>query len=183
MLRKHKIKFCAYKPCGSELLYRSSSLQRFCSPLCQAKYEEEKAVDLKITKMREDLKNHSWWTQKLQAVFNEFVRTRDKDLPCISCGTTNKVQYHAGHFFSVGGYPGLRFHEDNVHKQCGQNCNKEKHGNLIEYQKELVKKIGQEKFDWLYANRHKEAKLSIPEMKEKIAHYKKQIKELNGPLR
>src|SRR5690349_8773059 len=81
-------------------------------------------------------------TQKLQKVFNAYIRERDKDLGCISCGSHNQIQ--AGHFYSAGHYPSLRFNEDNVHSQC-LRCNYFLSANLLEYRKRLLKKIGEQR--------------------------------------
>jgi hypothetical protein len=115
-------------------------------------------------------------------VFNTFIRERDKELPCISCGTTNNIQYHAGHYFSVGSYPALRFNEDNVHKQCVQ-CNNFLHGNLVEYDRALKVKLGLTKYADLYALKNSILKLSHLEIKELINVYKLKIKELKKPLK
>ena len=71
--------------------------------------------------------------------FHQFIRNRDKDQPCISCGSYSTLQ--AGHFYSGGNYPPLRFKEDNVHGQC-KKCNYFLSGNLTEYEKNLRYKIG-----------------------------------------
>ena len=86
-----------------------------------------------------------------QKYFNLFIRLRDTDENgtgiCISSGNYLKVpseNAHAGHFYSAGGYPNLRFNEDNCHLQ-GKSDNYFKSGNLLEYRKNLIKKIGEEK--------------------------------------
>ena len=76
--------------------------------------------------------------KKAEKVFNAWIRDRDKDKGCISCGA--KV-VHAGHYFSAGHYSGLRFDETNVHGQCA-GCNVFKHGNLIEYGIGLIERYG-----------------------------------------
>lgn len=58
---------------------------------------------------------------------------------------------NAGHFFSAGHHTALKFHEDNVHGQCIK-CNLYDHGNLLGYQEGLIKKIGQERVDFLRNN-------------------------------
>jgi len=59
---------------------------------------------------------------KAQIVFNEYIRKRDADLPCISCGEF-KDNYQAGHYYAVGGFDGLRFDELNCNKECVRcNC-------------------------------------------------------------
>ena len=127
--------------------------------------------------LKESLKTHKDWLKDLQIIFNTFIRLRDKDRPCISCYSPLVGKYDAGHFFSVGAYPNLRFNEDNVHGQC-VHCNQHKHGNINEYRINLPTRIGQEAFDKLEANRNEPLKLSIPEIKELIAEYKEKIKSV-----
>ncbi len=122
----------------------------------------------------ERLKTRSEWMQDLQDVFNTFIRTRDKDKPCISCGTfTGKM--NAGHYKSVGGSPELRFNELNVHKQC-EYCNTHLSANLIEYRIGLVKRIGVEQVEFLERKDHAPLKLMVDEIKEQIKAYKEKIK-------
>lgn len=128
--------------------------------------------------LEEKIRSHSGWLQILQKLFNRWVVLRDKTLPCISCGTTKDVMYSCGHFYTVGSYPNLRFDPDNTHKQCLNFCNKNQHGNLAEYRPNLIRKIGQKKFDELEGRRHTLLKLSIPEIKELITEYKAKIKHL-----
>jgi hypothetical protein len=47
----------------------------------------------------------------------------------------------AGHFYSAGSVPRLRFHEDNVHGQC-MPCNYFGSGNIHKYRENLIAKIG-----------------------------------------
>lgn len=78
--------------------------------------------------------------------FHRYIRNRDKGKPCISCG--NQTTLQAGHFYSAGQNPVVRFNEDNVHGQC-LRCNFYEHGNLIPYQQNLIEKIGLERFEAL----------------------------------
>ena len=79
--------------------------------------------------------------QDAQKVFNAYIRERDRDKPCVSCGAYNTLQ--AGHYYAVGGYDGLRFNEDNVHGECARcNCWDESH--LIGYGKNIEERIGKE---------------------------------------
>ncbi len=90
----------------------------------------------------------SYFTKQAQQAFNEFIRYRDRHLPCISCGRHHEGQYHAGHFRTTGANPELRFNEDNCHRQCAP-CNNHLSGNLIAYRPALITKIGQSRFDAL----------------------------------
>jgi hypothetical protein len=102
---------------------------------------------------------------------------RDKDLPCISCGTRASVQYAAGHFYSVGSYPNLRFNEDNVHKQCNRKCNMALSGNLLAYRERLIDRIGIDRFNQLDAIKHVPVHYTIDDVKNLIQQYKNKIKQ------
>lgn len=78
---------------------------------------------------------------KAGEIFRKWIRERDKEKPCISCGIWNPSD--AGHFYSAGHHPELEFHEKNVHGQC-RRCNYHLHGNLTEYRKGLEKRIGKD---------------------------------------
>lgn len=79
---------------------------------------------------------------KAQAVFNKWIRERDKGQPCISCNSGQPNQ--ACHYLSQGHHSALRFNEDNCHLGCVK-CNLFLHGNLVNYRKGLIKKIGEER--------------------------------------
>ena len=78
--------------------------------------------------------------------FHKFIRNRDKDKPCISCGKYTTLQ--AGHYYSAGKHPVIRFNEDNVHGQC-LSCNYFKSGDLINYTYNLIDRIGTGRFEKL----------------------------------
>ena len=103
---------------------------------------------------------------------------RDKDEPCISCGRHHQGQYHAGHFRTTAAAPQLRFHEDNVHKQCSV-CNNHLSGNLLEYRKRLIQKIGAERVEQL-ENDSTIKRWTIEELQEIKKVYKNKCKELES---
>lgn len=76
--------------------------------------------------------------KKTQEVFNKFIRERDKEKGCISCG--GQVE-QAGHYFSQGHHSALRYDEMNTNGQCVK-CNLYLSGNLIKYRQGLVKRYG-----------------------------------------
>ena len=126
----------------------------------------------------EKLKTHKDYIQELQIVFNTFIRLRDKDAGCVSCGRSlHGLKYDAGHFYSAGGNPSVRFDEDNCFAQC-VHCNRDKHGNLLEYAERLPGRIGVERFERLKEKRNKTDKFSIPELIAKKVHYQSLIKIL-----
>lgn len=170
-----------FKPLGNNHVVCSTK----CATVKGNEAIEKKKAQLKKTEwtkekaeIKESLKTHGDYLGILQAVFNTYIRLRDKDQPCISCGCTGNVKYDAGHLYSRKGYSGVRFDEDNVHKQCSNNCNMHLSGNFAEYSIKLPERIGLERFTALVERRHKKLELSIPEIKELIKHYKTKIKEI-----
>lgn len=145
----------------------------------QNKKKIDKAMKQDIKERKEKLMRYGDYIQLLQVQFNAFIRARDKDAGCISCGNTNADVYAAGHFYPTT-YQYLRFNEDNVHKQCNKYCNMMKRGNLLEYRPRLIEKIGLERVLMLDNTRHCTLQLSIPEIQEKIIYYKNKIKVLNS---
>jgi len=106
--------------------------------------------------------------KKAQIIFNKWIRERDKDNGCISCGA--EVQ-HAGHYYSQGHHSALRFNEMNVNGQC-LRCNNFLHGNLINYRKGLVRKHGEDKVLMLESGVNKVKKWSRVELLAIIQLYK-----------
>jgi Bacteriophage Lambda NinG protein. len=161
--------------------------QAVCSPACaiiDAPKNQDKArkaiqqEDRKsLRAAKERVKTKGQYMREAQAAFNAWVRARDAGLPCVSCGTTADVQYAAGHFRSAGGHPELRFEPLNVHLQCNRNCNMAKSGNLGPYRLELIKRIGQDKVDWLEGP-HEPKRYTIDELKAITAEYRAKTREL-----
>ncbi len=172
-------KYGLCKACFSKWLYSTSEGETYLKRQLIPKARKEVNTKRKkqVKKQREELKTHKDWLKDLQKVFNKYIRLRDQGKNCISCNRVLKGKYDAGHFFSVGAYPNLRFNEDNVHAQC-VHCNQHKHGNIAEYSIRLPQKIGLERFEELQQSRSSTLKLSIPEIKTKIEVYKQKIKVL-----
>lgn len=149
--RRTKQKTCAH--CKIRYTPRAGAqpFEKWCSLDCGvelARERMEKARAKKHKAAKVAIKPRSKWLQEAQAAVNQWIRERDRDKPCISCGAVYPVQWHAGHYRSVGAMPSLRFNAWNIHKQCSQ-CNDHAGGNLIEYRIGLVKKLGQARVDWL----------------------------------
>lgn len=125
---------------------------------------------------REKLKTRRDWAREAQAAFNAYIRERDHDQPCISCGRHHHGQWHAGHYRSVGAAPELRFEPLNVHKQCAP-CNNHKSGNAIEYRINLLSRIGAEAVAWLEGP-HEPKRYTVDELKEIKRHYARAAREL-----
>ena len=156
------------------------TIETWCSFDCALKLVEtkkQKAINARRRSDKERLKTRADHLREAQALVNAFVRERDRDKPCISCGRFHTGQHHAGHYRSVGSCPELRFDADfNIHKQCSV-CNNHLSGNLINYRRNLIIKIGLEKVEWLESN-HPPLKLTIEDIKAIKAKYKQLLKQL-----
>ncbi len=145
-----------------------NSMQSACSPKCAielTKLKAKKEFNRETKELKEKAKTRGDWLKEAQTAFNRFIRLRDHNLGCISCGTKKDVQYAAGHYKTVGGHAELRFCLINVHKQCNKNCNQSKSGNIMEYRIRLIDKIKIESVEWLEGH-HEIKKYTIDEIKE-----------------
>ncbi len=159
-----------------------------CSPMCALtmvrarKFNAEKvkqAQDRKVTKARlEKLKSRTQWAKEAQAAVNQFIRLRDADLPCISCGRHHQGSYDAGHYLSRGARPELRFDELNIHKQCVP-CNQHLSGNVVLYRINLLEKIGAEGVAYLEGP-HEPKKYTIDDLKAIKTKYSALVREMKA---
>ena len=124
-------------------------LQAVCSLVCARRIPKinRQADKARDKARRQAIKPRSKWLAEAQAAFNAWIRQRDSDLGCISCGT-REGKINAGHYLSTAARPELRFDERNVHKQC-ERCNTYLSGNLIAYRAALIRRIGHEEVDSL----------------------------------
>ena len=158
-------------------------MQYVCGVVCAimlAREKKEKYLDkvkrAETKAAKEKLKTRADYLKECQQAFNAWIRERDYAEPCISCQRHHTGQYHAGHYLTVGAHPELRFHPDNCHKQCAP-CNNHLSGNIVEYRKGLLAKIGPERLDWL-EGKHEPVKYTIDEIKEMTKQFRAEAKRL-----
>lgn len=175
LFKEIKNKNC--KECGG-LFKPFTSLQVCCSQECAIDLSKKRVWKAEKQKIIDKTRTRTEWLNLAQVVFNTYIRLRDAKEPCISCGNTNNVKFDAGHLYPVSTSSFLRFNEDNVNKQCSNNCNVNRSGNVLEYRLRLINKIGIERVNYLEEHRHDELRISEVEIKELINVYKKKIKEL-----
>ena len=125
---------------------------------------------------KEKLKSRSELAREAQAAFNAWVRLRDADKPCISCGRHHEGQYHAGHYLSVGARPELRYEPINVWKQCAP-CNTHLSGNAVLFRQALVREIGLDRVEWLEGP-HPVRKYTADDLKAIRDLYRAKLREL-----
>jgi len=126
--------------------------------------------------LKESLKTRTDYLKETQALFNRYIRIRDKSELCISCGN-KPLKKNAGHYFSQGGHSNVRFDEDNVHLQC-EHCNSYLSGNLLNYQIGIEKRIGPHRLFELHERAHIPKKWEIDELKELQKKIKEKIKKM-----
>lgn len=155
------------------------AIQPCCSYQCEVEWaiehtKKKKAKEYKETKLK--IKSKSKWAREAQTAFNRYIRLRDAKEPCISCGRYHTGQYHAGHYLSVGANPALRYEPFNCWKQC-QPCNTHLSGNIVNYRRELINRIGPAALEWLEGP-HEPKKYTIEDLQEIKKHYSKLARQL-----
>ena len=179
--RRKKCKQCL-------ILFRPtySTLQICCSPKCAIEYSNRKkqeiANDLEKGFIERKQRNSLESLKKtVTTVCHLYIRLRDENKPCISCGIPYKNDFDAGHFYSAGKFSNLKYNEHNINGQCIQ-CNRKKEGMHESYRMYLVEKIGHEaldKLDFMAAEYLKDGFHWNREILTEIKnYYKLKIKEL-----
>jgi len=169
--------------CG-EYFRAHNSMHRACSLKCAQKVaqaDKERQQRHEVRHARQRLKTRSQWQREAQTAFNTYIRWRDADKPCISCGAINPDytrggQWDCGHYRSTGANPELRFTELNAHKQC-KRCNQHLSGNVVNFRIGLLQRIGQANLGWLEGN-HDPRNDTIDDLKAIKHEYKAKTREL-----
>lgn len=149
----------------------------------KSRLNREKKQREQDRKKRESLKTRSDYIKEAQIAANAHARYRDKDLPCISCGTPlvasgNDWGFDAGHYRSRGAAPHLRFDERNIHGQC-KRCNRHLGGNYAAYRTGLIARYGNEYVEALEAD-NEPRHWSIDDLKAIRDEYRNKLKELKS---
>jgi len=180
-----KPKKCRVATCRASFV-PAKPFQSWCSPDCavaiirqrqdkqRKSFAQRERREIKVRK--EKLKTRADHMKDTQKAFNTWVRVRDAELPCVSCGRHHQGKYDAGHYRTVGGNPALRFEPLNCHRQCSQ-CNTQLSGNIVNYRIELVRRIGAEALEWLEGP-HDAKKYTVEELKAMTAEYRAKTREL-----
>ena len=163
-----------------------SSMDRACSPKCAvAVVEQDKAEQAKRehAERKRALKTKADLRKEAQVAFNAYIRERDRDEPCISCGRSpddttliTGSKRDAGHYRSTGSCPELRFSEWNCFSQCVY-CNRHLSGNVVEFRIGLRQRIGDEALEWLEGE-HPPAKYTRDDYIRIRDEYRRKTREL-----
>lgn len=172
-------------------------MQKACNQTCalelavkerekkEAKHKSEEVKRVKQKLKQLSMKDRPKALREAQKAFNAYIRERDKKLNCISCGGKLKdspylkgQMFDAGHYRSVGSAPELRFDEDNCHAQCVY-CNRNLSGNIVNYRKTLLIRIGEKRLNALEGN-HEPTKYTVEEIWAVRDKYKAKLKQLKN---
>jgi hypothetical protein len=167
------------KNCG-EKFTPERPLQYVCSPKCGYEYARklsDKKEKKELKELKESLLTKGHYEKILQQLINKIVRTIDNGQPCIATGSTNG-KMNAGHFYSVGSNPTIRYHLDNIHIQS-EHSNTYKSGDTLRYIDGLKNVYGESYFNYvLDLKKIPPLKLSLEELKDFITKAKQVLKEL-----
>ena len=160
-----------------------SSLQKACSPDCAIKLVDDrkkKEYKRETLQLKRNFKSRDkrFWLDKARKACHDYIKYRDRHLPCISCGRYTKGQWHAGHYRSRGAASQLQFHWSNIWKQCA-HCNTYKSGNLVQYRENLIKRTSPELVEYL-DNENSSYKWTIDDYKGVYEWFKAQIGALKS---
>lgn len=151
----------------------------------QSQAKKEKALKVDLRKRKEKLKSTSDWNKEAQASINKYVRIRDAKKPCVSCGCELSVNYggttDCGHYRSRGSASHLRFNLNNMAGQCSR-CNRYLSGNIVEYRKELINRIGLDRVE-LLENNNEHRKFTIDYLKRIKSIFNKKFRLYNNRFR
>lgn len=119
--------------------------------------------------------------KELDTVFSIYIRQKkaiNEIAECVTCGKKDHwKKLQCGHWASRRHYS-TRWDEDNCHVQC-MSCNVFKAGEIYLYTKYLCSQYGDNFPEELYSKSQKTRKFTDLELKEMIAYYKEQLKNLS----
>jgi predicted DNA-binding protein YlxM (UPF0122 family) len=180
--KKPKDKAC--RKC-KEVFSPKMPLQVVCSLKCSIELAKEKAEKKEAKEWKERKKVLKDKTKKkpeyehdLEVEVNHIVRLIDKGHECISSGRP-KYTPNAGHYFSVGSSPSIRFNLLNIFNQSVHD-NMYEGGAPREYLEGIRKTFGEEIANEITELKAKypEIKLSIPEIRETIKVARQCVRDL-----
>ena len=149
-----KGKFCSY-PDAIEWANKQT-VKRIGTEKRKAKTVINKAIKAEKVKRKakkKELITRSSWYQKLQRVVNQYIKWRDRDKACCTCGTCgDHLKYDAGHYIAVGSNMDLRFELTNIHLQCSVKCNVFGRGMPVEYGEFIKAMYGEGHYHWLHTS-------------------------------
>jgi hypothetical protein len=177
------------KQCGVKSAMEKAiriNLKWFCDYDCATSWAKEKAITSyakerkqKNAKFKSDFYDNDVKTRKAAAkkACHAFIRYRDRNDSCICCDLKLGDKFDAGHFLESGNNSFLRYHADNIHGQS-VHCNQYKGGDSGDYERNLRKKIGDARVDYLLANKGGIVKRTAKDYRDIQDDYELRLKRL-----
>ena len=158
-----KKKFLLNTDEGQELNVKASKKANMYSVQTYNKEKKERKWELMSTVQR---------INKAKQVFQKWIRKRDEENGCISCGSVSSDIWDGGHYLKAEIYTGVIFNEINVHRQC-RKCNRFLGGNEAKYRIALCLKYGDKVVNDLekLANETRQYRRTRDELKQKKEKY------------
>ena len=181
-----------FNGCGIETLNRehglcSSCRYEFYMTDERGKIEfEKRKIKIKSVKekafksdLKDKIKTFSDYAKELQKEVNTIVRLIDKGSVCISTLKPLNEKFDAGHFYSVGSNPAIRFNLFNIYAQSVY-ANQYLSGDQTNFMNGLSKLYGEEHKDYVLSlkGRYGVLKLTKDDYKAKIKIAREIVKEL-----
>jgi 5-methylcytosine-specific restriction endonuclease McrA len=130
-----------------------------------------------MKKKKKKERGYRWYKKKLDEVFSEYIRKRDKGC-CFTCGRRADWQYsHAGHYINRN-HLATRWNEKNVNAQCPA-CNLFRQGNKTVYATRLEEKYGHGILQELESLKNIGKVFNAEQTRVLIEYYKKLASELD----
>lgn len=166
------------KHCQSEL---HTSLKCFKAPRKPIKRPTGASKVKKAKVPKKKTISRSQLVKRLDSVYSQYIRLKNADSEgyciCVTCG--DRVHWQAiqnGHFISRAKYP-TRWHDENCHPQCMRD-NIFLRGRYIDYTLYMIDRYGRDRLHELRNLSLNGAKISTPELREKIEYYRGKVAEL-----
>lgn len=181
--RTPKPRKCAW---CSERFHPRQMGQKVCSPKCALAHTRAEAAKAHRSPRKPGAgkppADRRTALRQCQKAFNAYIRERDRNQPCITCGThapggdPRGGVWDCGHYLTVGAHPELRFNDFNAHKQC-KRCNRDESGAQQRYRAALIERIGREVVEWLEGP-HPPAKYTVDDLNALAADYRRETRRL-----
>jgi len=141
--------------------------------------EEQRQWNIRKRKEKKALEPKTKPLLRLQRKVNTLVRLIDKGHVCISSGRKSG-QMQAGHYWSVGSHPELRFHLFNIWAQTATDNNYHS-GNPVGYKDGIINAFGDEVFELITGLKGQFTDVSLMkhEIEMKITVVNELIRQMN----
>jgi len=184
MPNKRKCKGCEawYRPEEGDNLNIKCCSQKCVEKVLKAHRKKQlakakaKVRKVKATAVRKKKNKLSTRKRAAKEACHAYIRFRDKGGSCICCEKPLGDDYQAGHFQESGSNSQIRYHEDNIHGQRLQ-CNYYRGGDIGHYEDNLRAKSGNDRVDYLLANRGGVVKRTADDLRAIEKYYKEKLTE------